>query len=44
MKTLETYQNTLSKDTTAVFTTDSDLFRLLKSVTPAEKQSQTPGE
>ena len=32
IKTLETYQNTLSKDTTAVFTTDSDLFRLLKNV------------
>ena len=32
IKTLETYQNTLSKDTTAVFTTNSDLFRLLKNV------------
>jgi membrane protease subunit HflC len=35
MKTLETWQNTLSKDTTAVFTTDSDLFRLLKKVEKA---------
>lgn len=30
VKTLETYKATFSKDTTAVFTTDSDLFRLLK--------------
>ncbi|HEY1122908.1 MAG TPA: SPFH domain-containing protein, partial [Haloferula sp.] len=37
IKTLETYQNTLSKDTTAVFTTNSDLFRLLKNV-EAEKK------
>lgn len=37
IKTLETYQSTLSKDTTAVFTTDSDLFRLLKSVEPKKK-------
>ena len=32
VKTLETYKETLSKDTTAVFTTNSDLFRLLKQV------------
>ena len=32
VKTLETYRNTLGKDTTAIFTTDSDLFRLLKRV------------
>jgi membrane protease subunit HflC len=37
IKTLETYQSTLSKDTTAVFTTDSDLFRLLKSVEPKKE-------
>lgn len=37
VKTLETYQNSLSKDTTVIFTTDSDLFRLLKGVEkPAE--------
>ncbi|MCW1922518.1 protease modulator HflC [Luteolibacter arcticus] len=36
MKTLETYQ-TLSKDTTAVFTTDSDLFRLLKRIDPKQE-------
>lgn len=32
MKTLETYQKSFSKDTTVIFTTDSDLFRLLKGV------------
>ena len=32
MKTLETYQKSLSKDTTVILTTDSDLFRLLKGV------------
>jgi membrane protease subunit HflC len=37
IKTLETYQSTLSKDTTAVFTTDSDLFRLLKNVEPKKE-------
>lgn len=37
LKTLETYQATLSKDTTAVFTTNSDLFRLLKHVEPVER-------
>jgi modulator of FtsH protease HflC len=37
MKTLETYQSTLSKDTTAVFTTNSDLFRLMKSVESKKK-------
>jgi membrane protease subunit HflC len=37
MKTLETYQSSLSKDTTVILTTDSDLFRLLKGVeAPAE--------
>lgn len=36
VKTLETYQKSLSKDTTVIFTTDSDLFRLLKGVEPAE--------
>jgi membrane protease subunit HflC len=37
IKTLETYQSSLSKDTTAVFTTDSDLFRLLKNVEPKKE-------
>ena len=36
VKTLETYQKSLSKDTTAVFTTNSDLFRLLKHIEPAK--------
>lgn len=35
VKTLETYQKSLSKDTTVIFTTNSDLFRLLKGVDPA---------
>lgn len=32
VKTLETYQKSFSKDTTVIFTTNSDLFRLLKGV------------
>jgi membrane protease subunit HflC len=32
VKTLETYQKSLSNDTTVIFTTNSDLFRLLKGV------------
>jgi membrane protease subunit HflC len=32
LKTLETYQSTFSKDTTVILTTDSDLFRLMKSM------------
>ena len=35
VKTLETYQKSLSNDTTVIFTTNSDLFRLLKGVDPA---------
>ena len=31
-RTLDTYKKTLSKDTTAVLTSDSDLFRLFKSI------------
>jgi membrane protease subunit HflC len=38
MKTLETYQKTLGKETTAVLTTDSDLFRLFKSIEPEAKE------
>jgi membrane protease subunit HflC len=38
MKTLETYQKTLGKDTTLVLTSNSDLFRLLKNV---EQQVKT---
>jgi membrane protease subunit HflC len=32
VKTLETYKKTLGKDTTTIFTSNSDLFRLLKHV------------
>lgn len=32
VKTLETYQKSFAKDTTVIFTTDSDLFRLLKGI------------
>jgi membrane protease subunit HflC len=32
VKTLDTYKTTLDKDTTAIFTTDGDLFRLLKRI------------
>jgi len=43
VKTLETYRNTLGKDTTTIFTTDSDLFRLLKNVeSPAQDTPATP--
>jgi membrane protease subunit HflC len=31
-KTLETYRKSLGGDTTTIFTTDSDLFRLMKGV------------
>ena len=33
-KTLETYKDTLGRDSTLILTTDSDLFRLLKQVDP----------
>ena len=36
LKTLETYQKTMSSDTTVIFTTNSDLFRLMKHL-DAEK-------
>lgn len=39
-KTLETYQKTLGKDTTLVLTSDSDLFRLLKSVEQGAKGAE----
>ena len=34
LKTLETYQKTMSSDTTVIFTTNSDLFRLMKHLDP----------
>ncbi|BCU76876.1 protease modulator HflC [Luteolibacter sp. LG18] len=36
VKTLETYERSLSKDTTVVFTTNSELFHLLKQIEPAK--------
>ena len=38
-KTLETYKKILLGDTSIVLSTDSDLFRLLKSAKPAAAQS-----
>ena len=37
LKTMETYQKMLGKDTTLILSTDSDLFRNLKSITPKAK-------
>jgi len=37
VKTLETYQKSLSKDTTLILTSDSDLFSLFKHMTPPTK-------
>ena len=34
LKTLDTYRETLGRDSTLILTTDSDLFRLLKSASP----------
>jgi membrane protease subunit HflC len=41
-KTLETYQKTLGKETTAVLTTDNDLFRLFKRIEPAPSAAAPP--
>lgn len=38
VKTLDTYQKTLGKDTTTIFTTNSDLFRLLKHIEVPAKE------
>ena len=37
VKTLEIYQKTLNKDTTTIFTSNSDLFRLFKHIEPPAK-------
>lgn len=47
VKTLETYNKTLDKETTMVFTSDSDLFRLFKGIgdtvlAPAEPSTPSP--
>lgn len=41
-KTLETYGKTASADTTVVFSTGSDLFRLMKTVTPLPPNPAQP--
>lgn len=41
-KTLDTYRRALDKDTTTIFTTDSDLFRLLKHSSPAPAKPTAP--
>jgi len=42
VKTLETYQKSFSKDTTAIFTTNSDLFRLMKHIEPVKAAPSGP--
>ncbi len=37
LKTLETYKSVLSNETTLILTTDSEFFRLLKSLEPADR-------
>ena len=37
IKTLETYKTTVNSDTTLILSTDSDLFKYLKTITHAEK-------
>lgn len=37
VKTLDTYKKTLGKDTTTIFTSNSDLFRLFKQINPPSK-------
>ena len=37
VQTLDTYKTTLGADSTVIFTTDSDYFRLLKRIEPAAK-------
>lgn len=38
IKTLETYQKTLGKDSTVIMTSDSDLFRLFKHIEPKAEE------
>ena len=44
VKTLETYSKTLNKETTMVFTSDSDLFRLFKGIETGKKPAPTLSE
>ena len=43
-KTLETYGKTASPDTTVIFSTGSDLFRLMKTVTPLPPAAAAPAK
>ena len=43
VKTLDTYRETLDRDATLVLTTDSEFFRLLKSIGPSPA-GETPAE
>ncbi|MGB0291366.1 MAG: protease modulator HflC [Luteolibacter sp.] len=40
MKTLETYESSLNKETSVILTSDSDLFRLFKSIETEEKPQE----
>ena len=42
LKTMETYQEILSEDSTVVLSTDSDLFTFLKNVEPGASKSAAP--
>ena len=37
LKTMETYQKTIDENTTVIFSTDTDLFRYLKGISPTPK-------
>lgn len=41
-RTLEGYEAAINKDTRMILTTDSDLFRLLKQLTPGAAQPREP--
>jgi membrane protease subunit HflC len=41
-RTLETYLKVTDAETTLVLSTDSDLYRLMKTMTPAPAQTATP--
>ena len=42
IRTMETYKTIISKNTTLILSTDSDVFKFLKGITPAEKPGQAP--
>ncbi|NDG56754.1 MAG: hypothetical protein EBX56_12570, partial [Betaproteobacteria bacterium] len=43
LKTMETYKQLITSDTTMIFTTDSELFRFLKSSNPQAAKPATAG-